>query len=329
MMHPDPHPFRFPRVVRYRFVARALTPIELPAYAGSAWRGLLGGSLRRTACTTRSPDCGGCLVAGNCAFFQLFETPAPRPDTPRGQVASHPFVLDLDAGSPRTLQPGDGLGLGVTLIGDANGLLPNLVYAMIQAGEAGLGRGRGRFRLEQVLQERSLSLGDWGEVFDARVGTLTPFEAGPINLPGPPPGVLVDLITPLRIKRFGRLVGTGEFGPADFLRTLCRRLDALDHQFGEGSSGGLCEHHWGWIANLAPSNAHLRWLDWPRYSSRQGTGMQLGGLVGTFDLPAGVVAALWPLLWLGQWVHVGKSTSFGLGAYRLRAGPEGPLPGQP
>jgi CRISPR/Cas system endoribonuclease Cas6 (RAMP superfamily) len=45
--------------------------------------------------------------------------------------------------------------------------------------------------------------------------------------------------------------------------------------------------------------------------------MQLGGLMGDLIIAGPAIAHFWPVLWVGQWTHVGKGTSFGLGAYRL------------
>ena len=61
----------------------------------------------------------------------------------------------------------------------------------------------------------------------------------------------------------------------------------------------------------------LRWHDWTRYSSRQQTKMQMGGLVGHLVLDGVRAQRYWKQLWLGQWTHVGKGTSMGLGRYRL------------
>jgi len=60
----------------------------------------------------------------------------------------------------------------------------------------------------------------------------------------------------------------------------------------------------------------LTWHDWTRYSSRQQTKMNMGGLIGSFSLD-GDLQNFWPYLWLGQWTHTGKGTSMGLGAYRI------------
>jgi hypothetical protein len=57
--------------------------------------------------------------------------------------------------------------------------------------------------------------------------------------------------------------------------------------------------------------------DWTRYSSRQNTLMEMGGLLGEMLLTGPGLIGLWPALEYGQWVHVGKGTSFGLGAYTL------------
>ena len=60
----------------------------------------------------------------------------------------------------------------------------------------------------------------------------------------------------------------------------------------------------------------LYWFDWERYSSRQQQTMKLGGLLGTLRLH-GDLAPFGHLLHLGQWLHVGKETTFGLGRYTL------------
>jgi hypothetical protein len=45
--------------------------------------------------------------------------------------------------------------------------------------------------------------------------------------------------------------------------------------------------------------------------------MALGGVVGNWTL-TGELAPFLPYLHLGQWLHVGKEATFGLGGYRLQ-----------
>jgi hypothetical protein len=58
------------------------------------------------------------------------------------------------------------------------------------------------------------------------------------------------------------------------------------------------------------------WHDWERYSQRQGQRMNMGGLVGT-AVYEGELDEFMPWLILGEQVHVGKNTVFGLGKYRI------------
>lgn len=64
------------------------------------------------------------------------------------------------------------------------------------------------------------------------------------------------------------------------------------------------------------SEKNLHWRDWTRYSSRQQQKMALGGVVGNWKL-SGDLTLFMPFLHLGQWLHVGKEATFGLGRYRL------------
>ena len=57
-----------------------------------------------------------------------------------------------------------------------------------------------------------------------------------------------------------------------------------------------------------------------RNSSRQNRKIELFGLIGDISLTADTdtLNRLLPLLWLGQYLHVGKNTTLGLGQYQLQ-----------
>ena len=63
----------------------------------------------------------------------------------------------------------------------------------------------------------------------------------------------------------------------------------------------------------------LRWQDWSRYSSRQHRKMTLGGATGEWTF-RGDLAGLYRWIWLGQWLHIGKNSTFGMGGYRIVSG---------
>ena len=66
-----------------------------------------------------------------------------------------------------------------------------------------------------------------------------------------------------------------------------------------------------------------RWEDWRRYSSRQDRHMVLGGLVGE-AVYEGPLEEFWPFVVFGQWTHVGKNATFGLGRYEVVTPQEAP-----
>jgi hypothetical protein len=55
-------------------------------------------------------------------------------------------------------------------------------------------------------------------------------------------------------------------------------------------------------------------------SARQQQEMPLGGVLGRWTLQGDDLAALLPWLSLGQWLHLGKNATLGMGAMRLQIG---------
>jgi hypothetical protein len=125
----------------------------------------------------------------------------------------------------------------------------------------------------------------------------------------------LHFITPTRLVYAEALTSTPDFHV--LIRTLLRRLSNLAY-FHCGAALDLDFR--GLIAaaeQVETVESELRWCDWERYSARQDTRMKLGGFVGRVTY-RGDLQPFLPLLQLGEIVHVGKGTSFGLGKYGIQ-----------
>ena len=126
--------------------------------------------------------------------------------------------------------------------------------------------------------------------------------------------VTVVLDTPARLKSEGHYVSDLPFHV--LVRNLLRRLSALSsfhcgHEL-QADFGGLIRK----AEQVSTKRTEIRWEEFERYSTRQKQRMRMGGVAGVVEY-AGDVGDLTPYLRLGEWVHVGKATSFGFGRYRI------------
>ena len=242
------------------------------------------------------------------------------------------------AGGPNGSEGGT-LNLGVTLFGPANDHLPYVVHALERAGRHGLTSRRVPLEMVDVQAEppepgavdggavdgngvdgappRTRNRG-WTTIFEPG-GRLSPatarFPAPPPS--SPPPVVRVRLLTPLRMRRQERFVGAADLDFRAFTGNLLRRVSLLTYFF----SGTPLETDFAGLLRRAESvpitERALHWQDWTRHSSRQRADIPMGGVVGSFRLARPGLDPFWPLLWLGQWTHLGRGCSMGLGRYLL------------
>lgn len=309
-----------PVVGLYCFELEAQDSVLLPGFAGSALRGLLGRGLKRTVCVTRLPACNDCSLHRTCVYPFLFETPAGLVGEQRRRYATavHPFVLRLPWDKGLEIAAREHFTADIALFGVANDLLPYVINALDLAGRSGIGRSRSRFRVTQV---RTLPRSGYAaQTLYERGGPVGRADWPQLDMKRSAPARChVLLETPIRLKRKGRLVGPLDFDELQLVTALVRRAELLAGYYGHAVAPVSKSELDRLASGLAFHETSLAWVDWTRYSSRQETHMQLGGVVGGFHLQGPGLGELWPLLELGQELHLGKATSMGLGRYRVEA----------
>lgn len=300
-------------VARLHITVRAEQLLQLPDYAGSMLRGAFGHALQRLS---PLPHRNGqpCALKDSCIYCQIFATP-PLPDHPLQKFSQMPpaYVVEPPGLGEQVVQRGEHWQFGLVLIGRALEQLPLVVLALQQALQRGLGREKSRCTLLSVHDEDGQPV--WTEqtpIIQAapRLHDIVPRQAAR--------QVVLKFLTPLRLQQRGKLLDQRKLDARTLLITLARRWQLLaDTHLGRRAPQldfpALVEA----AEAIELEIIDMYWHDWARYSTRQRQRMVLGGLLGSLRLH-GPLDLFYSLLHLGQWLHVGKETAFGLGRYDLR-----------
>ena len=302
------------KLVKLQFILKASDDINLPVYKGSTFRGGFGNAFKKIVCVNRDKDCDSCMLKGKCVYSYVFETPPPS-DTSKMRkypFAPHPFIITPPLEKDRIYRKGETLCFDLTLIGKSIDHLPYFIYTFDELGKIGIGKGRGGYHLEEVKCEGQTIYSSQSKTLKNDYKTIG-IKDLVSSLPHPST-LQVNFLTPTRLKFEGKLTRALEFQV--LIRNLLRRISLLSYfHCGEELSldfKGIIEKS----QEVLTTKSDLSWIDWERYSSRQETRMKMGGFVGSATF-SGEFEPFLPFLLLGEYVHVGKGTSFGLGKYRI------------
>ena len=301
----------------FRFSLQAKGAMILPPYKGAAFRGALSNGMRRLVCASSRKECNGCDLISNCLYAAVFEPGPPRnhPEAGKFATAPVPYVLTPPLSRQQAFRDEERLFFDLTLIGPAQDALPYLIYSAQSMGKRGFGHEKNRFNL---LQVDKIENGCSAQVYDGASQTLLNADAPSIPVePEQKSGIqklALEFLTPLRIKVRGDLATDLNF--ALFFENLGRRISLLSSFYG---NNGNCPDPSDLLEKsrtIQTLSSDLVWYDWQRWSSRQKDAMKLGGLIGKIAFE-GDLGPFVPWLRLGELVHVGQSTSFGLGKYMM------------
>jgi CRISPR-associated endoribonuclease Cas6 len=302
-------------LVRYRLTVRMQDALEWPSFPGSLLRSVFGMALRQSSCLTGAPQCAGCPVQRSCPYPALFETPLPAHNSLQpGTNVPNPYVIEPPDIQIRRVPAGGCFQFNIVLFGRALQQLALVRTAFERAVAGGLGRARARGRVEAIELDGPAG---WSLLWSVGQSRL---QSHPTQLPLPislaPERLNLRFYSPLRLQHQGRPLAADALSARKLMADLLRRASLLL----ETHTGvGLPAPYVSTVLAEALQVREVRqfsWVDMPRYSARQQREMNLGGLLGEWQLE-GKLQTLFPWLWAGQWLHVGKNATVGHGGYRL------------
>lgn len=294
-----PNPFP---VARLRIEGRVQRTVHWPDYEGSVLRGLWGHALRTRFCATGQPNCEGCAVAPRCVYHQVFEPSVPAELRTYSDMTP-PYVIEPADGA-RRLTPGQKYVFHLVLYGRALQALEQILPTWHQALAQNIGPLRGAMKIEHIELAPPTSRGP-----SQPAHAWTTSEHAPQQ-------VAIEILSPLYLKREGRPINPQNFTAADFVWATVRRVAEISELHLRRPTGAN-------YAVLKQASRQLRFSDaswnlrsFNRWSNRQKRHTPLFGVQG-HALLKGDLGPFWPFLQLGEVLHIGGKTSFGLGCYRL------------
>lgn len=266
-----------------------------------AWRGTLGHVLAARTCQPGACDWRQNRHVSGCAYPLFFPSGNASAD---GRERVLPFALDA-------YHKPDGARVELGLFGRATSHANTLAEALVDAGQRGVGPHRNVLRPTGLWHEAPPGSHAWTRGFAA--------NADRAQVPPTCPACIhLHLLSPLRIRLQGRYRTPQNLAPADLLQALLRRTHALLQPTPVESARGHELSRWNEQARAVRwLRTDFSWQESVHHSQRQHARMRMGGVVGKAVLDGVEIAPLWPLLWIGQWLHAGKGSSYGFGAYRL------------
>jgi hypothetical protein len=249
-------------------------------------------------------------------YFQAFENSSTGGVGKNGNIP-HPFVIEPPETTKQRFSKGDEFNFSLLLFGSSNSYLPYFVYAFEEMGSVGLGKHiegkRPGFLLKRVNSNGK-------EVYNsADRNVVTGSESSMPFVPGPADDdraieLSIQCETPLRLKFENSLHAELPFHV--LVRAMLRRIASLNEHFGLGEPALDYKGFVNRALQVATVKSTLQWLYWTRFSSRQQSRMQFGGLVGEVTY-RGMLKEFVSLIEYCETVHLGKATTFGLGKIKM------------
>ena len=248
-------------------------------FTGSAIRGTLGYALKKVVCINPSYECNGCFAKDNCVFYDFYES----------DFAKFRLKINLDGK----------LDFKIILFEEAIKEAPFIISAVYKAfKERGITKNKIKIDNFVIFYNNQL-------VYD---GEFRKFDNVPLSFEGNEykKDFTLKINTPIRIKENSKFVRDDIK-----LETLLRSINHRIHKLKNKEIKKL-----EFEPKYEEVYKNLSFKELIRFSNRQKTKMNLGGIMGEI-IYKNVDENSYKLLKLGEIIGVGKQVTFGLGDIKI------------
>uniref|UniRef100_A0A7V3ZWF4 CRISPR system precrRNA processing endoribonuclease RAMP protein Cas6 n=1 Tax=candidate division WOR-3 bacterium TaxID=2052148 RepID=A0A7V3ZWF4_UNCW3 len=293
---------------------KVIGDLILPPYKGPLIRNAFGAALRKISCPFKEKECKECLLINKCVYSFIFETPRPEGAQIMRKYKNipHPFIIEPPIDNNTHFQPNDTILFKLILIGKAIDFLPYFLYSFELMAEKGFNKGKGKLALSSINQGKNI-------IYDGKDKIVKNQLKEKILKIEKPKKVVkkieVNFLTPLRILYEGKIAQSLDFHI--FFRNLLRRIGLLFYFYSDKPLDINFKQLIDKAKDIKTEKANFERLNWHYYSFRQKRLVKMEGLVGKV-IYYGNLTNFIPYLKIGEKLHVGKGTAFGLGKYKLK-----------
>ncbi|MCS7250328.1 MAG: CRISPR system precrRNA processing endoribonuclease RAMP protein Cas6 [candidate division WOR-3 bacterium] len=288
--------------------------LNLPAYKGSILRGAFGYALRKVCCPFSSRDCKECLLKPKCVYIYIFETQRPENSAIMRKYENipHPFIIEPPLDNKTEYKEGDLLSFNFILLGKAIEFLPYFIYAFEHMAERGLNKGRNKLVIQSIKQGDDIIYDGESKIIKNKVKEKELKLKKPKKLVN---RIAIKFLTPVRIIYQGKVAESLDF--SIILRSLIRRIGLLSYFYSQKPFEIEFKELIEQALQIKTEEAKFKRIVLSRYSFRQRRLIKMEGLIGE-AIYQGNLSQFIPYLKIGEKLHIGKGTTFGLGKYQLK-----------
>lgn len=306
----------------YKFTLRFEDQLKLFTYPGNILRGAVGSVLKEICCINkRTKECSECLIRSNCVYVYLFESYPEEilPNFGATKDLPRPFVLEVDH-TKNIYQPQEEFNFNLILFGKATQYIPYFILTLENLSTKGIGskKNRAKFKLVEVkdffnkviYKEKILKIPEAKITYQYILS-----QTKPQTLRNE---ITLNFLSPTRIKEKGLVIKKPQF--LTLFRAMYRRILAISYFY----CGQKLNFEYKMLTtqakNIIIKKENLQWYNFKRYSKKQKSKMNLGGFIGpvTYQGESDILQLFLPFLVIGQYTHIGKNCTFGLGRYEVK-----------
>lgn len=250
-------------------------------------------------------------------YEQLFEEQEGERIEGRYIAYNRPMIIRTGINRQKVYYKEDSYRFEMILFGPLIQAYQEIILSMESFGSAGIGKDKAPFYVKRVIAKTPgmnkiiYDDGEW-------IGQLAPFTWPQISTVFSkfPTKIKLDFKTPLRLKVNGAYQQDVPF--TCLVENIARRVKSILHYHqGVTLPTTFVEEMTQKAMEVEEVYRRFSRKSYKRYSTRQEKTVYLDGIEGFSIVKGAALQELFPLLYIGQFLHVGKQSMFGLGQYDL------------